>query len=255
MPEPLETPEDLPAAQPDRLTPFGRRLTALFEIVLCSGVPTTFLIGPVLGVAGLSQHGAGALSLPFVAALLLPDTLALIVLMVLLTRAHGGSVAELWLGRRPLSKEVLAGVFLIPVVFLIVVGLLSGIRAFAPWLHNVETNPLEQLVGTTATDAVVFGLVAILAGGLREELQRAFLLRRFEQHLGGSAIGVVVLSLAFGLGHFMQGRDAAITTGALGVFWSVVYLRRRSVVAPVVSHAAFNALEILLLAVGGGSRR
>ncbi len=56
---------------------------------------------------------------------------------------------------------------------------------------------------------------------------------------------MIVLSLACGLGHWLQGWDAAITTGALGAFWAVVYLRRRSSVAPIVSHAGFNALEIL----------
>ena len=38
--------------------------------------------------------------------------------------------------------------------------------------------------------------------------------------------------------------DAAIATGALGAFWAVVYLRRRSIVAPMVSHAGFNVLEL-----------
>ena len=85
--------------------------------------------------------------------------------------------------------------------------------ALAPWLHNVPTNPLESMAGTAA-GAAVLGVVAIFAGGVREELQRAFLLRRFEQHLGGAVVGVVVLSVAFGLGHIVQGWDAVVTTGA-----------------------------------------
>jgi membrane protease YdiL (CAAX protease family) len=62
---------------------------------------------------------------------------------------------------------------------------------------------------------------------------------------------VIVLSAAFGLGHIVQGWDAVITTGALGAFWAVIYLRRRSVVVPVVSHAGFNSLEVLRVAVTG----
>ena len=45
--------------------------------------------------------------------------------------------------------------------------------------------------------------------------------------------------------------DAVITTGLLGAFWAVVYLKRRSSVAPIVSHAGFNSLEILRIVVGG----
>jgi len=128
------------------------------------------------------------------------------------------------------------------------VVLLTSLRLLAPWLHNVETNPLEQLAGNSASDAALFSLVAIFAGGVKEELQRAFLLRRFE-YLGGARVGVVVVSVAFGLGHAVQGWDAVITTGTLGAFWAVIYLRRRSSVAPIVSHAGFNSLEILRLAL------
>ena len=35
-----------------------------------------------------------------------------------------------------------------------------------------------------------------------------------------------------------------IATGLLGALWAVVYLRRRSSVAPIVSHAGFNSLEV-----------
>ena len=52
--------------------------------------------------------------------------------------------------------------------------------------------------------------------------------------------------------HYPQGWDAVIATGIIGAVWAVMYLRRRSSVAPIVSHAAFNSLEILRVAVGGG---
>jgi membrane protease YdiL (CAAX protease family) len=42
-----------------------------------------------------------------------------------------------------------------------------------------------------------------------------------------------------------------MTTGLLGAFWAVLYLRRRSAVAPLVSHAGFNALEVLRAAITG----
>ncbi len=92
-------------------------------------------------------------------------------------------------------------------------------------------------------------MLVIVAGGIREELQRAFLLHRFEQHLGGARVGVVVLSTAFGLGHYVQGWDAVVTTGVLGAFWAVLFLDRRSSIAPVVSHAGFNSLEILRVVI------
>ena len=221
------------------------RLVAIGEIVACSSVPTQFLISYLLPLLGLPATDAtGQLSLPFVLALSLTDTCVLIALMIAFTRMHGESVRELWIGDRPPGREVLLGILLVPLIFFAVAVLLNLLRMIAPWLHNVPQNPLEQLAGTPG-QAVMFALVAIFAGGLREELQRAFLLRRFELHLGGARVGVVFLSVAFGLGHVVQGWDAAITTGALGAFWAVLYLHRRSVIAPVVSHAGFNTAEIV----------
>jgi membrane protease YdiL (CAAX protease family) len=188
----------------------------------------------------------GALTLPFVVTVELADTVLLVVLMALLTRAHGEKAADLWLGGRPKAREAALGLALVPGVFLLVALLLNAIQQYAPWLHNVAENPLEELA---EGNAVLFGMVAIFAGGVREELQRAFLLRRFEQHLGGPIVGVVVLSVAFGAGHFIQGWDAMIVTGALGAFWSVLYLKRRSSIAPVVSHAGFNSLEVIRVAL------
>ena len=248
----METPVVMTPSPLDAGPPAQRRLIAIAEMFLCSSLPTQILLQSVMVQAGWNPLTArGTFSLPFIVTMSLADTALLIVLMVVLTRAHGQSVSGLWLGRRPILREALLGLAAVPVVFVLVVVLLNALRLTAPWLHNVPTNPLEELARGGALNAVAFGLVAILAGGVREELQRAFLLRRFETHLGGATVGVVVLSLLFGLGHLLQGWDAAITTGALGAFWAVMYLRRRSSIAPLVSHAGFNSLEVFRVAMGG----
>jgi membrane protease YdiL (CAAX protease family) len=251
MSEFLAPTEPLPANRDPGLTLGRRRMVAILEIVLCSSVPTQLALGYVLTLGGWSATTAsGALSLPYVLTLSLADTLLLIVLMVTLLHIHGERATSLWLGERSVRREALIGIAIIPGVFLAVVVLLNALRLLFPSLHNVPTNPLEALAGNTPEQAAMFALLAIVAGGIREELQRAFLLHRFEQHLGGAKVGVVVLSTAFGLGHYVQGWDAVVTTGALGAFWALLFLDRRSSVAPVVSHAGFNSLEILRVVLG-----
>ncbi|MGH9254181.1 MAG: CPBP family intramembrane glutamic endopeptidase [Vicinamibacterales bacterium] len=241
----------MPILPPARIPPTQPRAVAAAEILLCSSVPTQVALGTLLRLAGLAPVDAsGQLSLPFVLILSVADTILLVGLMVVLTRAHGQSVAALWCGDRPVTREALFGALLIPAVFLMVAVVLNVLRLVAPWLHNVPTNPLEQLAATPG-QATILAVVAILAGGVREELQRAFLLQRFARHLGGPVVGVVVLSVAFGIGHIVQGWDAVVTTGLLGAFWAVLYLRRGSSVAPLVSHAGFNALEVLRVALLG----
>jgi membrane protease YdiL (CAAX protease family) len=221
-------------------------------VLLCSSLPTQILIAWVLGVLGVAPRTPDdQLSLTFVLTLSLADTALLIVLMVMLARAHGDSAWRLWRGDRPAIGEIILGLLLVPVAVLGVGVLIGTIRELAPWMHNVPENPLESLAAGGPGAAALFGVVAIVAGGIREELQRAFLLQRFERHLGGTTVGVVVLSAAFGLGHVVQGWDAVIATGALGAFWAIVYLRRRSSIAPIVSHAGFNSIEVLRVAIGG----
>jgi membrane protease YdiL (CAAX protease family) len=227
------------------------RLIAILEIVLCSSVPTQLAIGAALRAAGVQAADAsGRLLLPFVLAQLVADTIVVIVLMVVFMRNHGESASRLWLGSRPVGREVIIGLVTIPLLLIGINILLNTIRLFAPGLHNVKTNPLEQLA-TTPGEASAFAFAAIVAGGVKEELQRAFMLHRFEQYLGGATVGLVVTSIAFGLLHWIQGWDAAIATGALGACWAWMFLRRRSSVAPVVGHAGFNSLEILRVALVG----
>jgi membrane protease YdiL (CAAX protease family) len=246
VPEPGTGPD--PIAEPRSIT--QTRLIALGEILLCSSLPTQILIGYALFLAGVpARDEAGELALPFVAALLGLDSIVLIALMVALTRAHGESPRALWLGDRSILVEFGLGLLLAPLV-LVFVAVVMGLLMRVPWLHNVDQNPLEQLAKGGPYDAIVLGVIAAFAGGIREELQRAFLLRRFEQHLGGATVGIIVLSVAFGLGHFIQGRDAAITTGLLGMIWAIIYVRRRSCVAAVVSHVGFNSMGVLRLALG-----
>ena len=231
-----------------------QRLIAGAEVLLCSSFTTQLVISVLLQAAGLSPTVPGeglTPSPPFVFTLLLVDSIVMVGLMVTLTRAHGESPAAMWLGVRAPRREFALGLALVPLVVLMVVTVRSGLLRVLPGLHNVDTNPIQQLAAGGPENAAMLGVIAILAGGVREELQRAFLLQRFERHLGGMTVGVVVLSIAFGLGHFLQGWDAVITTGLLGAFWAVVYLRRRSTIAPMVSHAGFNSLGVLGAALTG----
>jgi len=163
---------------------------------------------------------------------------------VLFLYAHGERPRDVLIGRGPVVHEVGIGVPLIVVAVGIGVTVLLAVQRFAPSLHTVEENPLQELM-KSPRDAWLFALVLLVAGGIREEVQRAFLIHRFEQWLGGGVTGVIVTSVAFGAGHLLQGVDAALATGLLGAFWGAVYLRRRSCVAPMVSHAGFDLLQIL----------
>ncbi len=230
--------------QPPRL-PLAGRVVALLEVLVCSDYPTQLAIAGTFGSFGWRPLGPGGdLSVAYVVALSLADTALLVGLMFLFLRTHGERPREVFLGRRPAGAELLAGLPLVFVALGIGIGLLAVIQYFLPSLHTVAHNPLQEMI-RRPRDAALFSVVVLVAGGVREELQRAFLLRRFETWLGGGTVGIVVTSVMFGGGHLIQGVDAAITTGTLGAFWGIVYLRRRSALAPMVSHSGFDLLQIV----------
>ncbi len=236
-----------------RMTAGGSaRAVAVLEVALCSGFPTQLLLAAALGAIGLQATGARSLSFSYVVALSLADAVLVLGLIGFFLRARGETMRELALGSRSARAEARFGLALVPALVVAVIAGTLLLGWLAPGLRNVPENPFESLLDTPGRVAL-FALVAIVAGGIREELQRAFVLRRFEQHLGGGWIGLILFSTAFGLGHQIQGWDAAILTGLLGAGWGAIYLIRRSAVAPMVSHAGFNTAEILLaLAAAGG---
>ena len=229
------------------------RVVALIEVLLCSDYPTQFALGGTFAAFGIAPFdSAGALRVSYVVWLSFLDAALLVGLILLFLAAHGESPRRVLFGDRPVAREAVAGVPLVFVALGIGVAVLVPIQHFAPWLHTVPNNPLQALLHTPQ-NALLFSAVVIVAGGVREEIQRAFILHRFEQWLGGGTVGIIVASTAFGAGHLLQGVDAAIATGLLGAFWGVVYLRRRSIAAPMISHAGFDLLQILQAFVGGTS--
>lgn len=220
------------------------------EILACSGYPTQLFLSVALISMGVPPGTAdGKLSATFIFALSMLDTVVLLSLIVSFMRLRGQRPRDIFLGPiRPLS-EIGAGVLSLPAVLFLLVFLTVIIQRFAPQLHNVPDNPLEGLIGVST--AWMFLMVVIVAGGVREELQRAFLLQRFRDELGQPWLGLVITSLSFGLGHTLQGFDAAVITGSLGALWGFMYLTRGGALASIVSHSLFNTGELLRVLIAG----
>lgn len=228
-----------------------RRWQSLAEIALCSGFPTQLALSGLALLAGVPPTTPdGVLALPFVAVVSTTDAVVLTALVLWLLRRRGESPRALFLGVRPVWREAGLGLALAPVVLAVMSGGMWWLRQVWPALHTVPENPLEAMARTPAGALVLFG-VAVFAGGVREELQRAFLLHRFRTDLGGAASGLVIAAVLFGMGHLVQGWDAVIVTAALGLVWGLLYLARGSVVAAMVSHALANGVQVVIAHVQG----
>lgn len=241
---PQPTPPTQSTPSPGR-PPLVDRAVAALEVLICSDYPTQVALGATFAALGYRPLGAdGHLLIGYVVAVSLLDTALLLGLIFFFLHAHGERPRDVILGSRPVLHEAARGIPLIFIAIGMATGVLYVVQRVAPSLHT-EHNPFQELIRTPG-DAAIFAFILIVAGGIREEIQRAFLLHRFEVWLGGGAVGIVITSAAFGAGHFqVQGADAAIATALLGVLWGVVYLRRRSAVAPIVSHSGFDVLQVV----------
>jgi membrane protease YdiL (CAAX protease family) len=234
------------------------RLFAAIQVFLVCGIPTQLIVFAAVlgGGASMGADGtrltadASRISLEFFAMTSLFDTALIAVLIRIFLAMSDETSREVFIGPRKTAVEFVLGLALIPVCLVVVVLVVNLARIWLPGLHDVATNPYEAYLQTPLR-AGLFVVVVILAGGVREELQRAFVLHRFRQRLGGAWIGLAIWSAAFGLFHLPQGKDAALAVGLLGLFWGTIYLRRGSAVAPMVSHAGFDVAEILLRGLGG----
>lgn len=253
--------ELLVQAEPDQVTADTTRPPAwpfaLLQALAVSGIPTQVVIAAVLIVgAGMGPYSGDGLSLEFIAIVSLLDT-ALVALMIRVFLHWSAETSrDVYLGRRKAVGELGRGLALVPVTFVVVVALVASVRAIAPWLHNVEVSPLEAFM-RNPLDAAIFAVVVVLAGGVREELQRGFILHRFGQRLGGMWVGNLIFGIAFGLGHLDQGWDIALVIGLLGLTWGAMYIRRGSILSSMANHAGFNGAQVVqqLLATSLGLGR
>jgi membrane protease YdiL (CAAX protease family) len=231
------------------------RWFAMIQAFSVCGIPTQLVVAAALMLGlGLEPFQGSALSFEFFATLSLLDTALVALLILLFLTLSGETSADVFIGPRSVRREIVRGLLLVPVVAIAVTMLVLGIRTVAPWMHNVQDNPLESFM-QSPFEALIFMAVVVLAGGVREELQRAFILHRFKQALGGVGVGLVIFSVTFGLLHLDQGFDVALAVGLLGLFWGILYISRRSAIMGMTNHAGFNAVQVLqqlaLRAFGG----
>ena len=111
--------------------------------------------------------------------------------------------------------------------------------------YVTEGNPILEMI-KTPLDLVAFSVAGVYAGGIKEEVQRAFILIRFEKHLGGVSAGLILWSLVFGLGHFEQGWNSAFSAGVLGLVFGGIFLWKRNLFTAISVHAVYDVTVLLV---------
>ena len=221
----------------------SERLLAFFEVLIVALLGDLLVVPLILSLGDFQPEQvfqeAGLLCL-----ILVTKATATLLVIALLLKARGESYRVLgWRGSGFL-KATWRGLAFLPVLFVAIVAVDWLFQLVLPQYVS-ETNLLLEML-QAPQDVLFFLATGVYVGGIQEEIQRAFVLTRFQRYLGGSLLGLILWSLFFGLGHAIQGVDNAVKAGVLGLLFGVLYLRGKNVTAPIVSHAFYDVITVLL---------
>jgi membrane protease YdiL (CAAX protease family) len=234
---------DIPLAPEPSENPWLDRFQAIIEVLLLSGLVSGFFAALPFSIRAMGNPGMILGSARVVVATILLEAGICFVLLWLLLRLHRETLKDLSFHLDHWSSDVALGVTLVPVLFLANFFVTAGFRFFLP-RYYVDRNPLTEIIRTPAELALFIGAV-LVAGGIKEEVQRAFILTRFRQHLGGSTLGLLLWSVVFGAQHYVQGLQGIVAATLFGLLFGAVYLIRRSLLAPIVTHAVYDTAALL----------
>ena len=166
--------------------------------------------------------------------------------LFLLLRLEGEGLKDLGLHGERWPRQVLIGLGLGVLMFIALnVALTALLQSLIP--PAVPAGQSVMRFFREPANLLAWLPIGIFGGGVVEELQRIFVITRFEKWLGrpGLVLGVIASSVMFGVGHLYQGLGAAISTAISGLIFALVYLRRRSALEPIVAHASSDVFAML----------
>jgi membrane protease YdiL (CAAX protease family) len=202
----------------------------------------------VQGASGVSELAQG----------IVVDVVLLGVLVVWLnSRHHGWREALCLVPSERVGLEVAIGAGLgLAVRFvagIAVALILAGLSAATGDEVSLPPQVTEDLRGW---GLVVFALFAVVVAPVTEEFLFRGLIYRSVRDRYGVALGAIVSALLFGAIHFVVS-DAWTDTLALqvtmvvtGLGLALVYERRKTLLAPIAGHAAFNLFAVVTIVYG-----
>jgi len=224
--------------KPDPVSRAGK----LFEIMI-AGIASSLIVPIGFAVYGIGGQEVLANASYLVLFLISEATLTLLIIWGFL-HLNGETLKGLGWIFNQWKQEALIGLAFVPVLFASTFVMSLSFQLIFP-MYLTDVNPLLNLI-QTRTDLILFLVSSIFVGGFKEEIQRAFVLNRFGSHLGGIYVGLILWSLFFAYGHMMQGVDNAAGAGVLGLIFGLLYIWRRSLVAPIVAHAVYDVATLLI---------
>lgn len=166
------------------------------------------------------------------------ETVALVALGVTARRYLRISWAELGLHGRSWT-QIAIGVALGLVVMVLSTALLAAID-----LHGDVIIVRAAANGTRAWQAALFVMIALYSPVVQELIFRGLLLQGLLQRTN-AAVAVTASATVFALIHTGSGVASVLNAFFFGVLQGALFVRFRSLAAPIASHVAVNSVSML----------
>jgi membrane protease YdiL (CAAX protease family) len=115
-------------------------------------------------------------------------------------------------------------------------------------ISQAYARAIKPVVPNDAVDWCWFVAVAATAGICEEFLYRGYALMQIAELTHSIVLGVVVSSIAFGLGHAYQGRVGMVGTAMTGAIYAALFLASGSLVPCMLAHFMQDIFGAALLA-------
>jgi membrane protease YdiL (CAAX protease family) len=114
-------------------------------------------------------------------------------------------------------------------LLLLVANLLQVYKFFTP-------PEVSHLLPRTLTQRSIWVIMALSASISEESAFRGFVLTRLNFYVRNWWLTILIASLSFSLGHLYQGPAGMVFAGVYGVFFSLIFLWRKSLTPCITAH-------------------
>ena len=117
---------------------------------------------------------------------------------------------------------------------------------------SLPLTPVPSYLTPGDMPKIVLAVFLVTVVAVAEEtIFRGYLIMRFQDLNAGAPTAIVLSAFIFSIGHGYEGTAGVIIVGVMGLAFALVYLWRRSLVAPMIMHCLVDFVSIVVVPVLG----
>lgn len=187
----------------------------------------------------------GGMGFMLVAMATIVRDLGLVGLILYFIWHNGESISRIGWTLDDLRGNIILGIVLF-IPFFFASGLLEG--ALLSMGFSAPSTPGPSFLEAKGMTESVMGVVVVTIVAISEEtIFRGYLILRFKPIFASPIKAAALSAVIFSFGHGYEGSAGVLTVGTMGFVFALVYLWRKSLVAPVAMHFFQDLTSIVLV--------